>query len=81
MGLKMPGVKQFYLLGDEHNSKREVDIGLPRDLDDLKHGIATEYTIVKPEGLLSLVSHPLSSTDMRRSRCWFPDSHRPSRNT
>lgn len=50
MGITYPGVKQFYLLGDEHASKRQLDIGVPRDMEDLQHGIATEYTIVKPEG-------------------------------
>jgi hypothetical protein len=51
MGLKYYGVKQFYLLGDEHASKRELDIGVPKDMEDLQYGIATEYTIVKPEGM------------------------------
>ena len=53
MGLKYPGLKQFYLLGDEQASKREVDIGVPRDLEDLQYGISTEYGIVKPEGMPS----------------------------
>ena len=53
MGLKYHGIKQFYLMGDEHASKREVEIGVPRDIEDLQHGIATEYTIVKPEGTVA----------------------------
>ncbi|KAI1618119.1 putative cytochrome P450 [Exophiala viscosa] len=51
MGLKYPGLKQFYLLGEEQTSRRELDIGVPRDIEDLQYGIATEYTIVKPEGV------------------------------
>jgi len=54
MGLKYHGIKQFYLLGDENASKREVDIGVPRDIEDLQYGIATEYTIVKPKGTVPL---------------------------
>ncbi|RMD42202.1 hypothetical protein DV735_g2933, partial [Chaetothyriales sp. CBS 134920] len=54
MGLKQqPSLKQFYLLGDEGASRREVDIGIPRDMEDLKYGIGAEYTIVKPEGILT----------------------------
>lgn len=54
MGLTYPGTKQFYLLGEEHASKRALDIGVPRDMEELKHGIAAEYTIVLPEGALSI---------------------------
>lgn len=50
MGIQQFGVKVFYLLGDEAASKREIEIGVPRDLEDLRDGLAQEYTIVKPEG-------------------------------
>ncbi|RMZ80487.1 hypothetical protein DV737_g3016, partial [Chaetothyriales sp. CBS 132003] len=49
--VKQSGLKQFYLLGDESASRREMDIGVPRDMEDLKYGIGAEYTIVKPEGI------------------------------
>ncbi|KAK5957879.1 hypothetical protein OHC33_001068 [Knufia fluminis] len=51
MGIQQFGVKVFYLLGDEAASKREIEIGVPRDLEDLRDGLAQEYTIVKPEGI------------------------------
>jgi hypothetical protein len=64
MGLTYPGLKQFYLLGDEHASKRELDVGVPRDMEDLRHGIAAEYTIVQPEGTLSMCATWTSFTDV-----------------
>ncbi|KIX09416.1 uncharacterized protein Z518_00496 [Rhinocladiella mackenziei CBS 650.93] len=51
MGLKQYGLKQFHLHGDEAASRREIDIGVPRDFTDLQYGIAQEYTIVKPDGV------------------------------
>lgn len=50
MGIQHFGVKIFYLLGDETASRREIEIGLPRDFEDLQNGVGQEYTIVKPEG-------------------------------
>lgn len=44
-------IKYFQLLGDL-TSLREIDIGVPRDMEHLRLGIAAEYTIIKPEGTL-----------------------------
>ena len=44
-------IKIFHLLGDL-TSLREIDIGVPRDMEHLQLGIAAEYTIVKPQGTL-----------------------------
>ena len=44
-------VKKFYLMGGDPTSVREVDIGDPADMDNLKEGIAGEYSIINPSGM------------------------------
>lgn len=54
-------VKEFDLLGGDSTTVREIDIGIPRDMDDLRSGIAAEYKIVSPSSMcLMNVSLPLT---------------------
>ncbi|GAD98051.1 cytochrome P450 monooxygenase, putative [Paecilomyces variotii No. 5] len=51
----MPGIqnptKQFYLLGEEISSAKELDLDSSLDLDGLKHLIAAHFAIVEPTGI------------------------------
>jgi hypothetical protein len=46
-------IKQFSLLGDP-TSHREIDIGVPGDIEELRAGLAEEYSIVVPDGMFCL---------------------------
>jgi hypothetical protein len=41
---------QFYLLGEDVSSARNIDIDPKSDLEDLKHLIAAHFAIVEPNG-------------------------------
>jgi hypothetical protein len=43
--------KQFYLLGEEVSSARNIDVDPKSDLGDLKHLIAAHFAIVEPNGM------------------------------
>jgi len=46
--------KQFYLLGEEVSSARNIDVDPKSDLEELKHLIAAHFAIVEPNGGLDI---------------------------
>lgn len=44
--------KQFYLLGEDVSTAREIELPDSTDLEDLRHEIAAHYSIVDPSGKL-----------------------------
>lgn len=48
-GLQFP-TKQFYLLGEEISSAKELDLDPSLNIDGLQHLIAAHFAIVEPTG-------------------------------
>lgn len=50
--IAMATTKQFYLLGEDPSTSREIDITSISDEDDLKHTVAAHFAIVKSSGMI-----------------------------
>ncbi len=46
--------KQFYLLGEDVSTARDIELPESSDLEDLQHHIAAHYSIVDAKGELTL---------------------------
>jgi hypothetical protein len=54
--------KQFYLLGEDATTAREIDVPLDLELADLQEIAAAHFGIVEPKGRLSDI--PLQNTQL-----------------
>lgn len=61
--------KQFYLLGDDITSARDIELPESSDLEELQHHIAAHYSIVDPKGKSALKYTVGKKSDEKR--CWF----------
>jgi hypothetical protein len=62
-------VKQFYFLGEDISTSRDISLDAAIDFDGLKNLIAAHFAIVEPGGKWNADADPLSILAIRRIFC------------